>query len=78
MNKIINKPYLSNFVNTVNSKLVLKQEPHIKHIFVKDKNAFDKNKHFYVCSYGGSGSTMLCAYLSNFGNGAFRYPFGIL
>lgn len=24
-------------------------------------------RHFYVCSYGGSGSTMLCKYLSNFG-----------
>ena len=27
----------------------------------------NKNKIFYICSYGGSGSTMLANYLSNFG-----------
>lgn len=31
-------------------------------------NIYDKNKNFYVCSYGGSGSTMLFEYLKNFGN----------
>jgi hypothetical protein len=28
---------------------------------------FDKNRIFYVCSYGGCGSYMLCSYLSYFG-----------
>jgi hypothetical protein len=29
---------------------------------------FDKNMHYYVCSYGGCGSTVLTEYLSHFGN----------
>jgi hypothetical protein len=29
---------------------------------------FDNKKWFYVCSSGGCGSTLLCNYLSNFGN----------
>jgi hypothetical protein len=29
---------------------------------------FNPNLHFYVCSYGGSGSFMLSYYLGNFGN----------
>jgi hypothetical protein len=29
---------------------------------------YDKNKKFYVCSYGGSGSKMLCQYLGYFGD----------
>ena len=28
---------------------------------------FDKDKNFYICSYGGSGSMMLFGYLANFG-----------
>jgi hypothetical protein len=28
---------------------------------------FNPNLHFYVCSYGGSGSFMLSYYLGNFG-----------
>tara|TARA_B100001059_G_C17815243_1_gene574789 strand:+ start:66 stop:785 length:720 start_codon:yes stop_codon:yes gene_type:complete len=31
-------------------------------------NVFNPNRTFYICSYGGSGSTMLTKYLSNFGN----------
>jgi hypothetical protein len=30
-------------------------------------NYFNKNMTYYVCSYGGSGSTILYKYLSNFG-----------
>ena len=29
---------------------------------------FDKNMHYYICSYGGCGSTVLSEYLSHFGN----------
>jgi len=29
---------------------------------------YDPNKKFYVCSYGGCGSQMLCHYLGNFGD----------
>jgi hypothetical protein len=29
---------------------------------------FNKDMHYYICSYGGSGSTVLFNYLSNFGN----------
>jgi len=32
------------------------------------KNYFNKNMHYYICSCGGSGSTVLFNYLSNFGN----------
>ena len=29
---------------------------------------FNKNMNYYICSFGGSGSTILFKYLSNFGN----------
>jgi hypothetical protein len=32
------------------------------------KKYFNKNMHYYICSYGGCGSTVLFNYLSNFGN----------
>ena len=31
-------------------------------------NYFNKNMNYYICSYGGCGSTVLFQYLSNFGN----------
>ena len=31
-------------------------------------NYFNKNMNYYICSYGGCGSTVLFNYLSNFGN----------
>jgi len=31
-------------------------------------NTYDKTKHFYICSSGGCGSTVLSNYLSRFGN----------
>lgn len=31
-------------------------------------NYFDKDMNYFICSYGGSGSTVLFNYLSNFGN----------
>ena len=31
-------------------------------------NHFNKNMNYYICSFGGSGSTILYNYLSNFGN----------
>ena len=31
-------------------------------------NYFNKDMNYYICSYGGSGSTILTNYLSNFGN----------
>jgi len=31
-------------------------------------NYFNKDMNYYICSYGGSGSTVLSNYLSNFGN----------
>jgi hypothetical protein len=34
----------------------------------KDGKYFNKDKNFYVCSYGCSGSWMLVKYLANFGN----------
>ena len=36
--------------------------------FYTDMPHYDKNKKFYVCSYGGSGSKMLCDYLGYFGD----------
>ena len=35
---------------------------------VDKKTIFNKNMNYYVCSFGGCGSTMLFKYLSNFGN----------
>lgn len=35
---------------------------------IKNINYFNKDLHFYVCSSGGCGSTILFNYLSNFGN----------
>ena len=32
------------------------------------RNYFNKEMNYYICSYGGSGSTVLFNYLSNFGN----------
>ncbi len=37
-------------------------------ISLAKKNYFNKNMHYYICSFGGSGSTVLFNYLSNFGN----------
>ena len=34
----------------------------------KPNNIFDKDMNYYVCSFGGCGSTVLANYLSNFGN----------
>lgn len=36
--------------------------------YKSERPHYDKNKTFYVCSYGGSGSQMLCHYLGHFGN----------
>ena len=33
-----------------------------------DRPFYDTNKKFYVCSYGGCGSQILCHYLGNFGD----------
>jgi hypothetical protein len=38
----------------------------IKKIYTN--NYFNKEMNYYICSYGGSGSTILFNYLSNFGN----------
>jgi len=35
---------------------------------INNKEVFDKDMNYYICSYGGSGSTVLFNYLSNFGN----------
>lgn len=35
--------------------------------FIKN-SYFDKDMNYYICSYGGSGSTILFNYLANFGN----------
>lgn len=48
-----------NYANPLNYANKKKEEP-IK--------IFDKTKTFYVCSFGGCGSTALFHYLSNFGN----------
>jgi len=39
-----------------------------KYVKTIPNNIFDSDQSFYVCSFGGSGSKMLQAYLSNFGN----------
>ena len=59
----------------INSKFISLSQQNVKPPLVK--NIFDESKHFYVCSYGGCGSTILCNYLSNFGNTYHihdRYP----
>jgi len=38
------------------------------HIKIEPTTYFNKNMHYYICSFGGSGSTVLLQYLSNFGN----------
>jgi len=35
---------------------------------INPKNIFNKNMNYYICSFGGCGSTILFNYLSNFGN----------
>lgn len=35
---------------------------------ITELNIFNKNMNYYVCSYGGCGSTIIFKYLSNFGN----------
>jgi len=37
------------------------------HIHIQNKVRMNKNKVFYVCSYGGCGSKILCEYLGHFG-----------
>lgn len=44
----------TNNINNINKQLV--------------NNYFNKEMNYYICSYGGSGSTILMNYLSNFGN----------
>ena len=42
-----------------------------------NKNIYNENRWFYICSYGGSGSTFIYNYLSQFGNVEHihdRYP----
>lgn len=44
---------------------------------IRSSPFFNSNMHYYVCSYGGSGSTMLYNYLANFGRTYHihsRYP----
>jgi len=41
--------------------------PEIYKAFNQTKNNMNPNKMYYVCSYGGCGSTILSTYLSNFG-----------
>ena len=40
----------------------------MSNFFLKSFNNIDNNKKFYVCSYGGSGSKMLCNALNRYGN----------
>jgi len=39
---------------------------HLRHVY--KKLYYNKNRRFYICSYGGCGSTILTNYLSLFGN----------
>jgi len=39
-----------------------------KHDNIEANTHFNKNMNYYICSFGGSGSTVLFQYLSNFGN----------
>ena len=49
-----NKPLINNINNNINN--------------INHKNYYDKNMNYYICSFGGCGSTILTNYLSNFGN----------
>jgi hypothetical protein len=54
--------------NAQNNQLQIDLKPNIN-IQQHNKNTiFNKNMNYYVCSFGGSGSTILFNYLSNFGN----------
>jgi hypothetical protein len=47
------------------------------HIHIQNKVRMNQNKVFYVCSYGGCGSKILCEYLGHFGTVKHvhsRYP----
>lgn len=48
------------FLNRVNNRP--------NHVNIEAKTHFNKNMNYYICSFGGSGSTVLFQYLSNFGN----------
>ena len=76
------KPFLNdlkNLQNLQNIKPNLNDLQNIQNIKSNKSNKpiFDKNMNYYICSYGGSGSTILFKYLSNFGNVKHihdRYP----
>lgn len=58
------------FANSIHNKISntkINKNPNKNNASVTN-NIYDKNRIFYVCSYGGSGSTMLFEYLKNFGN----------
>ena len=67
---IMNKPYPNHTYLYLNSTLNNKT-PYTNSIYRlnhKLNNEENKKRTFYVCSYGGCGSYMLCDYLKNFGN----------
>ena len=64
-NQIYN--YTNKFINNDEQTRRLNNEFNTKIKNIYNKIYYNSNKKFYVCSYGGSGSYMLCNYLLNFG-----------
>lgn len=66
--------FLKNVANSKNSKNTKKINnlQNLQHNQSNNSNnsktLFDKDMNYYICSFGGSGSTVLFNYLSNFGN----------
>jgi len=72
----INKINKLNYVNYEKTEINYNNNKSIYNIVIPNnnikqsqiQNPFNKNMNYYVCSYGGCGSTVLTSYLSNFGN----------
>ena len=59
--------YTFNFLKNINNNNHLTNNLN-NEINMNKENFYDKNMNYYICSYGGCGSTILTNYLSNFGN----------
>lgn len=59
--------FLKNINKNINNNNYLSSYSN-KKINMNKENYYDKNMNYYICSFGGCGSTLLTNYLSNFGN----------
>ena len=58
-----------NFLKKINKQTKVQNKKKVQNNSIISKPSyFNKDMNYYVCSFGGSGSTILFNYLSNFGN----------